>query len=109
MTGFCVLLSDTLVSWRSKKLTVVAQSIVEAEYWAMSAGNCELIWLLNLLKDLNITALKPIELRSDNKFALSLSKNPVFHDRTKHVEMDILFIREKVTSGLLAPVYVPTT
>lgn len=90
--GFYVLIGSALVSWRFKKQTVVVRSTIEVEYRAMSAGTCEVIWLLNLLKDFQVNALEHVELKSDNKFAIRLSRNPVFHDRTKHVEMDMHFI-----------------
>lgn len=68
-----------------------------------------MLWLLSLLKDFHVDVLEPVELRSDNRSALSLSRNPVFHDRTKHVEMDVHFIWEKVAAGITEPIYVHTS
>lgn len=75
----------------------------------MSASICEVISLLTLLQYFNIDHVGSVELRCDNQFTLSLSKNPIFHHKTMHVELDVHFIREKVASGVLALIYVEIT
>ena len=86
----------------------MARSSTEAEYVALSAAAQECIWLRRLLKDLGFGDDKPTTLHEDNNGALELSKNPKFHQRTKHIDVAHHFIREKVASNELSVVYCPT-
>ncbi|KAL0560759.1 hypothetical protein IC582_001172 [Cucumis melo] len=97
-SGYCTFVWGNLVTWRSKKQSVVARSSAEAEYRAMSLGICEEIWLLKVLYDLHQECEIPLKLFCDNKAAISIAKNPVQHDRIKHVEIDRHFIKEKLDS-----------
>ncbi|KAJ0483933.1 putative RNA-directed DNA polymerase [Helianthus annuus] len=101
VTGFSIFWSGNLISWKSKKQSVVSRSTAEAEYRAMCDVTCEVMWLQNILKELHVNITLPIELFCDNSAALSIAANPVFHDRTKHFEIDLHFIREKITSGIV--------
>jgi hypothetical protein len=94
------------VTWRSKKQNVVARSSAEAEFRAMAQGICELLWLKIILEDLKIKWEGPMKLYCDNKSAISIAHNPVQHDRTKHIEVDRHFIKEKLDSGLICTPYV---
>ena len=107
-TGYCTFLGGNLVTWRSKKQSVVARSSAEAEFRAMAQGICELLWLKIILEDLKIKREEPMRLFCDNKSAISIAHNPVQHDRTKHIEIDRHFIKEKLDSGLICTPYVPT-
>ncbi|KAJ7954112.1 Retrovirus-related Pol polyprotein from transposon TNT 1-94 [Quillaja saponaria] len=100
-SGYCIFVGENLVSWRSKKQTVVARSSAEAEYRAMAHGTCELLWLKRLMEDLRLTIEKPLMLYCDNIAAINIAHNPVQHDRTKHIEIDRHFIKEKLDSKLL--------
>ncbi|XP_057959488.1 uncharacterized mitochondrial protein AtMg00810-like [Malania oleifera] len=107
-TRYCTFVWENLVTWRSKKQNVVAQSCVEAEFRAVAQGICEGLWLLKLLEELQIPVKFPIKLYCDNKAIISISLNPVQDDRTKHVEVDQHFIKEKVEEGTIYLTYVPT-
>ncbi|RVW83021.1 Retrovirus-related Pol polyprotein from transposon RE1 [Vitis vinifera] len=95
-----------LISWKSKKQDVVVRSSAEAEYRAMALATCELIWLKHLLPELRFGKDEQMKLIYDNQAALHIASNPVFHERTKHIEVDCHFIREKITSGCVATSFV---
>ena len=95
-TGFCTFVGGNLVTWKSKKQNVVARSSAEAEYRAIASTASELIWIKQLLKDMGITSDQPMKMYCDNNSARHIALNPVFHERTKHIEVDCHFIREKV-------------
>ncbi|RVW46154.1 Retrovirus-related Pol polyprotein from transposon RE1 [Vitis vinifera] len=107
-SGYCSFVWGNLVTWRSKKQSVVARSSAEAEYRALAQGICEGIWIKRVLSELGQTSSSPILMMCDNQAAISIAKNPVHHDRTKHVEIDRHFITEKVTSEMVKLNYVPT-
>ena len=90
-----------LVTWRSKKQNVVARSSVEAEFRGMTLGICEALWLRLLLMDLGYLPRQPIRLYCDNKAACDIAHNPVQHDRTKHVEVDRFFIKDKLDEKIV--------
>ncbi|RVW43409.1 Retrovirus-related Pol polyprotein from transposon RE1 [Vitis vinifera] len=107
-SGYCSFVWGNLVTWKSKKQSVVARSSAEAEYRALAQGICEGIWIKRVLSELGQTSSSPILMMCDNQAAISIAKNPVHHDRTKHVEIDRHFITEKVTSETVKLNYVPT-
>ncbi|KAK8946894.1 hypothetical protein KSP39_PZI006799 [Platanthera zijinensis] len=108
-SSYCMFLEGNLVTWRSKKQSVVSRSSAEAEYRAMALGICELLWPRILLTDLKIPIENPMILYCDNKSAISIAADPVQHDRTKHIEIDRHFIREKLISGVICTPFVPTS
>ena len=73
----------------------MARSIVEAEFRGMTQDLCEMLWIRNVLKDLEMDYAKPMKLYCDNIAAIEIAQIPVQHDRTKHVEVDSHFIKEK--------------
>ncbi|KAI0519346.1 hypothetical protein KFK09_006790 [Dendrobium nobile] len=91
-SGFCSFLGDTLISWTVKKKQIVARSSTESEYHALAALTSDLIWLQRLLSDFDIPQTNPTDMFCDNTFAIALANNPVFHARSKHIEID--FIRD---------------
>ena len=84
---------------------MVARSSAEAKYRAMASTSCEIIWLKLLLGDLGIQCTLPIPLHCDNQAAMHIAANPVFHERTKHIEVDCHFVRHQVQSKLMHTVY----
>ncbi|PKU61734.1 Retrovirus-related Pol polyprotein from transposon TNT 1-94 [Dendrobium catenatum] len=101
ITGFCIFLGKSLISWCVKKQVTVAKSSTEAEYRALSSATSDIIWLRRLLADFHIPQTEPTSLYCDNTSALALAHNPVFHARTKHIEIDYHFIRQHISSGAI--------
>ncbi|XP_078161792.1 wall-associated receptor kinase 2-like [Carex rostrata] len=98
-TGFCTFVGGNLVTWKSKKQNVVARSSAEAEYRAMASTASELIWIKQLLTDMKMEHKGAMKMYCDNQAARHIASNPVFHERTKHIEVDCHFVREKVQAG----------
>jgi hypothetical protein len=88
ISGQCLFIGKSLISWRTKKQLTVSRSSSEAEYRALAAATCELQWLLYLFRDLQLTCNKSPVLYCDNRSAIHIAANPVFHERTKHLEID---------------------
>ncbi|XP_071708189.1 uncharacterized protein [Rutidosis leptorrhynchoides] len=99
VSRYLVYFCGSLISWKSKKQDIVARSSAEAEYRAMAAAACEIVWIKNLLQELNINLKLPFNLFCDNNSAIQIAANPVFHERTKYFEIDIHFIRQKFSIG----------
>ncbi|EXB62181.1 hypothetical protein L484_017568 [Morus notabilis] len=107
-SGYCSYVWGNLVTWRSKKQQVVARSSAEAEFRALAQGICEGIWLKRLLDELKVGISGPIDMMCDNQSAIAIAKNPIHHDRTKHVEIDRHFISEKIESNAISLKHVPS-
>ena len=105
-TGYFAYVGGNLVNWRSKKQGIVARSTAEAEYRAMALGICELLWLRILMNELHLYDGSPLLLKCDSKAAIDITNNPVQHDRTKHIEIDRHFIKEKLDQGIICMPYV---
>ena len=107
MFGYCMFLGGNLVTWKSKKQNVVARSSVELEFRAIAQGVCELLQLKIILDDLRIKWEGPIKLYCDNKSTINIAHNLVQYERTKHMEIDRNFIKEKLEGGPICMPYVP--
>jgi hypothetical protein len=99
--GFAVDLGSNLVSWSARKQPTVSRSSTEAEYKALANGAAEVMWIKKILDELGIAHPPTGRLWCDNIGATYLSANPVFHARTKHIEIDFHFVREQVAKKLL--------
>ena len=107
-SGILFFLGECLVSWQSIKQQVVALSSCEAEYMAASAASTQALWLARLLSDLLGRDTGAVELRVDSKSALALAKNPVFHERSKHIRVRYHFIRSYLEEGSIKASYINT-
>ena len=95
-SGYGVFLGQNLISWSAKKQNMVFRSSKKVEYRSMALAADELYWLWMLLLELHVSPSSPPILWCDNIGAVALASNPMFHARTKHVQVDYHFIREKV-------------
>ena len=86
--GYLILLRSSPISWKSKKQGTVSRSSSEAEYRAMAHVASEVTWIVRLLQELGINNLTPVTLNCDNQSAIHIAHNPVFQERTKHIEID---------------------
>jgi hypothetical protein len=107
-SGFGVFFGSCLISWCAKKQLVVSCSSTEAEYRVLAMLTAELHWLRILFKDLYVPLPTVPTIWCDNLGAIALAFNPVYHARTKHIEVDYHFIREKVLNKYISVNYTPT-
>ena len=107
-SGYCTFVRENLVTWKSKKHNVVVRSSAEAEFRVVSHGVCEILWIKRQLEELKVTSSLPMKVFCDNKAVIAIAYNLVLHDRTKHVEVDKHFIKEKLEEWLICMPYIPT-
>ena len=100
-SGYCFSLGSAMVSWSSRKQGSIAQSTAKAEYIATSDASREVVWLRKLLSGLFQEKLETTVIHCDNQSCLKLTENPVFHDKSKHIEMKYHFIRDMVQKGAI--------
>ena len=108
VTGWCMFLGDSLISRKSKKQDRVSKSSTESEYRAMSAACSEVLWLRGLLAEIGCVQSEPTPLHVDNTSAIQIAANPVFHERTKHIEVDCHSIREVLDSCIISLSHIST-
>jgi len=106
-SGACFYIGHCLVAWHSKKQNCIALSTAEAEYIAAGSCSTQLIWMKSLLSDYRIPSTT-LTILCDNTSAINISKNPVLHSRTKHIELRYHFLRELVESNVLQLEYIST-
>ncbi|KAG6519381.1 hypothetical protein ZIOFF_022874 [Zingiber officinale] len=95
-SGYCFSFGSTIFSWVSKKQQSVAQSSAEAEYISASVATSQAIWLRKILADLGHHQIEGTVLHCDNKSAIAMAKNPVHHNRTRHIALKHHFIRQAI-------------
>ncbi|KAI5339023.1 hypothetical protein L3X38_018295 [Prunus dulcis] len=108
-TGACVFLGPNLLTWTAKKQSTVSRSSTEAEYRALTHTAAELRWLCYLFRELGIPLRSAPCIYVDNLSALYMAANPIFHARTRHIEIDYHFVRELVARKALCTSYVPSS
>ncbi|CAM8996792.1 unnamed protein product [Rhodiola kirilowii] len=108
LSAYCVFLGGSLIAWKTKKQTVVSRSSAEAELRAMALLTTEVTWLRWLLEDFGVTASGLTPLFSDSTGAISIARDPVKHELTKHIGVDISYTRSQVHDQIITLQYVPS-
>lgn len=108
MSGCCILLSNTPISWSSKKLSIVSRSSTEAKYMSLASTTLDIMWIISLSSELEIPLREHDLLWCDNQSAIALACNHVLHARIKHIELNFSFVCEQVKKKLLVVQYVLT-
>ncbi|XP_071708330.1 uncharacterized mitochondrial protein AtMg00810-like [Rutidosis leptorrhynchoides] len=107
-SGYCVFLGNNLLSWSSKRQQTPSRSSAEAEYRGVANAVAETCWIRNLLRELHCPLTSPTLVYCDNVSVVYMSGNPVQHQRTKHIEIDIHFVRDLVLKGHVRVLHVPS-
>ncbi|GJV22475.1 ribonuclease H-like domain-containing protein [Tanacetum coccineum] len=107
-SGYCVFLGDNLLSWSAKRQHTLSRSSVEAEYRGVANVVAKTAWLRNLLRELHTPLLSATLVYCDNVSAIYMTANPVQHQRTIHIEIDIHFVRDMVARGQVRVLHVPS-
>lgn len=108
VTGYCFMINDVVISWNSRKQPTVALSSTEAEYMAASSAAREAIWLRQALDELGYHQDGPTKIYVDNQGAIALTRNPEFHTRSKHIDIQHHFVRDLVQSQRVEFIYTHT-
>ena len=108
ISGYIFILAGSPISWQAKKQSTIALSTAEAEYAAHMHAAKEAIWLQNLLKDLGMTKYAPKIINVDNQGTIALAENPIHHARTKHLDVQLQFVRNSIENGIIKLQYCPT-
>lgn len=103
--GYAVFLGSNLISWRAKKQPNVSKSFIEAEYRAIAYTVAETTWICHLLCELGIYLRQPVRVFCDNVSSTYMCRNPVFHDCSKHIDVDFHYVHDKVSQGDLVVKY----
>ena len=106
--AYIFFIGNSPVSWNSKKQSSTSRSSCESEYRALAQCSCEAVWIRRLLGELKILDNKPTHLYCDNQSSIKLSYNPVFHERSKHFEIDFHYTRQKVEENIIKVEYIPS-
>jgi hypothetical protein len=105
---YIIKISSGTVSWKSKKQLCVALSLTEAEYMALCWTAKELVWMVNFLKNLGILVCDSMVINVDNQASITLTKNPVFHDWSKHIYIQYHYTQDLIKEKQISLNYIPT-
>jgi hypothetical protein len=108
LSASCVFLGGSLIAWKMKKQTAVSRSSVEAELRAMALLTTEVTWLRWLLADFGVSIMTPTSLLSYSIGAISIARDPIKHELTKHIGVDAFYTRASVQNQVIALHYVPS-
>ena len=106
-TGYCIFLGPNLVSWQSKKQSTISRSSTEAEFRSLASVVTEVTWIQSLLRELKVSSAVIPSIWCDNMSSVIMAANPVLHARTKHIEIDLYFVRDKVLQRQITVSHVP--
>ena len=106
-SGYCVYLGPNLVSWASKKQHAVSRSSTEAEFRSMAAVVAELTWIQSLLMEMHVPCKLPPTIYCDSQSAVLLAQNPILHSKSKHFELDLFFVRDKIAQKQVFVQHIP--
>ena len=107
-SGGALFLGDSLVSWMSKKKGSIYLSTIEAEYIDVATCCTQILWMIHTMVDLEVKYVDPIPLHCENTSAISMSKNPILHSKTKHIPIKYHFLREHVTNRVVHLNFIPS-
>lgn len=96
------------MSWKSKKQSTVSRNSAEAELRSVASTVAEIVWLTGLFKDVGVQVKLPVRLFCDNKAAIQIAAHPIFHERTKHFDIDCHFVRVKILEGIIQTQHIGT-
>lgn len=99
---------EAIISWKSKKQDTTARSSAKAEFRSMASPVAELTWLTSLYKELRVSIHMPKSLYCGRKAAIQLAVNPIFHERTKYIDIDCHFVKEKIVQGMVKKFHIST-
>jgi len=105
LIGWFVLLRSSPISWKTKKQQIISRSSTKTEYRSMTVVTGELKWLKGLLHSLGIFHSQHMRFHCNSQTVLHIVKNPIFHERTKHIEVDCHFIPDEYLTGNITPTY----
>lgn len=108
LSAFVVMLGGSSIAWKTKKQKTVSHSSAEAEYRSMAVALRETKWIRRLLKELGAEQKMPTRFFCDSKAAIHIAANPVFHERTKHIERDCHSVRDAVKDGTIITQHIRT-
>lgn len=107
-SGYCIFFGDCLISWKTKKQSMLTKSTTKTEYRAVATTVAKVMWTSYVLKDFDILYSDSVILHCDNKSTIQILCNPTHHEKTKHIGINCHFARHHISSSFIKPSYVPS-